>query len=77
MMTSSNVTLFLFSYIVTLCISKYSYLSAQSEKSVFVCVWGGGGAAAQSIERVTPREEAVGSIPALAAFSLPVGSVSV
>ena len=36
-----------------------------------------GGAAGQSIERATPNEELPGSIPAVAARSLPVGSVSV
>ena len=40
-------------------------------------VWGGGGAIAQSIERATPGEEVPGSIPAVAACSLLVGSVSV
>ena len=39
---------------------------------------GGGGGAAQSvIERATPGEEVPGSIPAVAARSLLVGSVSV
>ena len=36
-----------------------------------------GGAVAQSVERATPGEEAPGSIPAVAARSLLVGSVSV
>ena len=36
-----------------------------------------GGAVAQSVERVTPAEEVPGSIPAVAAHSLLVGSVSV
>ena len=35
------------------------------------------GGVAQSVERVTPGEEVLGSIPALAARSLLVGSVSV
>ena len=35
------------------------------------------GAGAQSVERATPNEEIVGSIPAMAARSLLVGSVSV
>ena len=39
--------------------------------------WGGGGAVAQSVERATPGEEVPGSIPAVAARSLLVGSVSV
>ena len=38
---------------------------------------GGGGAVAQSVERSTPGEEVSGSIPAVAARSLLVGSVSV
>ena len=43
-----------------------------------VCVWGGGrGAVAQSVERSTPGEEVPGSIPAVAARPLLVGSVSV
>ena len=36
-----------------------------------------GGAVAQSVERATPGEEVPGSIPAMAARSLLVGSVSV
>ena len=36
-----------------------------------------GGQVAQSVEHVTPGEEALGSIPAVAARSLLVGSVSV
>ena len=38
---------------------------------------GGGGEVAQSVERATPGEEVPGSIPAVAARSLLVGSVSV
>ena len=38
---------------------------------------GGGGAVAQSVERATPGEDVPGSIPAVAAHSLPVESVSV
>ena len=38
---------------------------------------GSGGAVAQSVERVTPGEEVPGSIPAVAARSLLVGSASV
>ena len=38
---------------------------------------GTGGAVAQSVERATPGEEVLGSIPAVAARSLLVGSVSV
>ena len=36
-----------------------------------------GGAGSQSVERTTPGEEVPGSIPAVAARSLLVGSVSV
>ena len=36
-----------------------------------------GGAVAQSVERATPGEEVPGSIPAVAARSLQIGSVSV
>ena len=36
-----------------------------------------GGAVAQSVERVTPSQEVPGSIPAVTARSLLVGSVSV
>ena len=36
-----------------------------------------GGAVAQSVERATPGQEVPGSIPAVAAHSLLVGSVSV
>ena len=38
---------------------------------------GGGGAVAQSVERVTPGEEVPGPIPAVTACSLLVGSMSV
>ena len=38
---------------------------------------GGGGTVAQSVERVTPDEEVLGSIPAVATRSLLIGSVSV
>ena len=41
------------------------------------CVCPKGGAVAQSVERATPGEEVPGSIPAVAAHSLLVGSVSV
>ena len=44
-------------------------------KSLFVTV--AGGAVAHSVERATPGEEVLGSIPAVAARSLLVGSVSV
>ena len=37
----------------------------------------GGGVVAQSVERATPGEEILGSIPAVAARFLLVGSVSV
>ena len=43
----------------------------------FFFFWGGGGGVAQSVERATPGEEVLGSIPAVAARSLLVGSVSV
>ena len=43
---------------------------------VFSCL-GAGGTVAQSVERATPGEEVPGSIPAVAARSLLVGSVSV
>ena len=36
---------------------------------------GGGGAEAQSLERASPDEEVLGSIPAVAVRSLLVGSV--
>ena len=45
-----------------------------------VCVCGGGGgggAVDQSVERTTPGEEVLGSIPTVAARSLLVGLVSV
>ena len=42
-----------------------------------VCVGGGGGAVTQSVERATPGEEVPGSISAVAARTLLVGSVSV
>ena len=46
-----------------------------------MCVCGGGGGGrrtvAKSVERATPVEEVPGSIPAVAARSLLVGSVSV
>ena len=41
------------------------------------CHQAAGGAVAQSVERATPGEEVSGSIPAVAARSLLVGSVSV
>ena len=40
-------------------------------------VWRSVGAVAQSVQRATPGEEVPGSIPAVAARSLLVGSVSV
>ena len=43
----------------------------------FNCSRDQGGAVAQSVERATPDEEVPGSIPAVAARSLLVGSVSV
>ena len=44
--------------------------------SVSATVTGGGGGVAQSVEHMTPGEEVPGSIPALVARSLLVGSVS-
>ena len=47
---------------------------------MFVCVCvcvGGEGSVAQSVERAAPGEEVLGSIPAVAARSLLIGSVSV
>ena len=52
---------------------------------VRICLWSirskllflKGGAVAQSVERATPGQEVPGSIPAVAAHSLLVGSVSV
>ena len=38
---------------------------------------GGGGGGSSAVERATPGEEVPGSIPAVAARSLQVGSVSV
>ena len=48
-----------------------------SNLAVCVCAGGGGGMVAQPVERGTPDEEIPGSIPAVAAHSLLVGSVSV
>ena len=55
--------------------------------SVMKCAWfcslgtieggGGRGAVAQSVERATPGEEVLGSIPSVGARSLLVGSLSV
>ena len=45
--------------------------------SVYTSVMRKGGAVAQSVERATPVQEVPGSIPAVAARSLLVGSVSV
>ena len=45
--------------------------------SNYVSTTGGGVAVAQSVERATPGEEVPGLIPAVAARSLLVGSVSV
>ena len=44
---------------------------------VIALILAAGGAVAQSVERASPGEEVLGSIPALAARSLLVGSVSV
>ena len=42
-----------------------------------MCVWGGGGRVAQSVDRTTLGEEVLGLIPVVAVRSLLVGSVSV
>ena len=42
-----------------------------------LCPVGQGGRVAQSVEHATPGEEIVGLIPAVAALSILVGSVSV
>ena len=47
---------------------------SRSKSNIFVLI---GGAVAQSVERATPGEQVPGSIPAVAACSLLVGSVSV
>ena len=57
-------------------------ISFPKERHCTLCVCvggggGGGGAVAQSAERATPEKEIVGSIPAVAARSLLVGSESV
>ena len=52
------------------------YTSIQLIIMIFFWGGGGGGALAQSVERATPGEEVPGSIPAVAARSLLVGSVS-
>ena len=46
-------------------------------RACYLAGGGGGGLAAQSVERATPGEEVLGFIPAVAARSLLVGSVSV
>ena len=53
-------------------------LYRRSDKAAnwWICLLGEGGAVAQSLERATPDEEVVGSIPAVAARSLLVGSMS-
>ena len=56
-------------------------LTFNTSRSLIPCsaivIGGGGGAVAQSVERATPGQEVPGSIPAVAARSLLVGSVSV
>ena len=56
-------------------ISTADYAARYTAAKHFFCVFGG--AVAQSVERVTPGEEVLGSIPAVAARFLLVGSVSV
>ena len=56
--------------------NKYNSLWSKSKQEDFLRSWLGG-AVAQSVERATLGEEVPGSIPALAARSLQVGSVSV
>ena len=54
-----------------------SHLLTQPAPALFPGGGGGGGAVAQSVEHATPGQEVPGSIPAVAARSLLVGSVSV
>ena len=57
-----------------------SYFSLQGQihlSAINVGGGGGGGGVTQSVERETPGEEVLRSIPAVAARSIPVGSVSV
>ena len=44
---------------------------------IWVCILRAGGRGSSKVERATPGEEVPGSIPAVAARSLQVGSVSV
>ena len=46
-------------------------------RNIFANTRGGGGRGSSAVERATPGEEVPGSIPAVAARSLQVGSVSV
>ena len=79
-LTSSNFLCYLFNSCLPLlftlslplCLSSFRPLSTLS-----LSLWGGGGAVARSVERSTPGEEIPGSIPAVAARSLLIGSVSV
>ena len=60
-------------------VSVHSFVSLSPSYTPFVSLplLRSEGAVAQSIERATPGEEVLGSIPAVAARSLLVGSVSV
>ena len=58
-------------------ISALSYTHAPHRGTFFLPPPSHGGAVAQLVERTTPGEEVPGSIPAMAARSLLVGSVSV
>ena len=60
---------------MVLCNRRFSML--KKEQAIFSEGGWGGGAVAQSVEDATPDEEVPGSIPAVAARSLLVGSVSV
>ena len=55
----------------------YMPIKIVNVKNVFLCMLKAGGAVAQSVESAIPGEEVSGLIPALAALSLLVGSVSV
>ena len=61
------------------CPSHYSSSSSSAPPLLLLLllIGGGGGGVAQSVERATPGEDVPGSIPAVAARSLLVGSVSV
>ena len=57
--------------------SKHPFIGAEMNVLITILLLDVGGAVAQSIERTTPGEEVPGSIPAVAARYLLVGSVSV